>query len=205
MSRYKFQLGKTYAGRLIRVTKRPLENDEDAQIWLLRLEFEIFQIDQSAQVLHALDWVASRDVVIGPGLRKANTTRVKEYARILKIKDVRDVAAWVQAGLGGVRSRTWSAIVFGPMDDTDFRNPFLSIQPFDVRGYQIRSRGNARPTDWASVSTVARELRTSHSTLRRRLLVLAELAPGKLVKSTRGGHRRINLPLLRNMWTQNSR
>ena len=200
MTRNNFRQNIPYAAQLLRVTKRPLENGDEAKIYLLRLEFEIFQIAKDTRLLHAMDCVASRDIVVGSGLPPVRAGRVLEYARLLKIKNIHDVAEWTE--LGRVSSRAWVAVTFGPTDETDFRNSFHSVQSFDSRNYEIRTRSTTRPTDWTTVSTAARELQTSCSTLRRRLPALEKTAPMKLVRKTNGGHRRINLPLLRNMWTE---
>ena len=65
--RFKFDPNCTYAGRLDRVSKRPIENQFAAAV-LLRLEFLIFRIYE-AQIM-TRGQIACRDIMLWPGMAK---------------------------------------------------------------------------------------------------------------------------------------
>ena len=44
MARYDFRVGTAYAGRVLRVRERPIENVPSEPISLLRVEFEIYLV-----------------------------------------------------------------------------------------------------------------------------------------------------------------
>ncbi len=92
-------------------------------------------------------------------------------------------------------------IVFGPHDDFDQRNSFASILPFDPLKHRIQEYDLASHQDWVRVGKAAEELETSESTVRRRVQSWEIEWGTRLVRPRQpGGHRYLNLRLLRNLW-----
>ncbi|MEM9826239.1 MAG: LysR family transcriptional regulator [Planctomycetota bacterium] len=190
MARYRFRTDLDYPARLYRVTERSIENETDGRVRLLRLEFEIFVQDQQRDVFRSTGKVASRDLLVGlpadPGVRR--------YQRALGI-EAENSAAWLAGDLVG----RWVSIRFDSVDESDFRNPFASIKRRATPECDIVEYVGGLLDQWCGVSEAAEDLELSPATLRRRLAILEPTWGERLVRRTTGGHRRICLPLLRNL------
>jgi hypothetical protein len=188
--RFKFDPNATYAGRLLRVSRRPIEN-RDERVILLRLEFLIFRINETW--LQTKGQIACRDVVLAPDLQE--DSGIHRLADPLKVTPALSVRAWLNAP----GRRPWMTIRFGDPSATDQRQPFVEIRGFDpaAAGLEIRELPHETDVRWATVQAAATELDISPNTARR-LIDSHEAEFGEsLVRRTAGGHRRINLLLLR--------
>ncbi len=95
--------------------------------------------------------------------------------------------------------RPWVSIEFGGSDKRDMRNPFHSIYPFNPIGLQIEDFPYDQSLDWVTVGQAAKQLGCSQSKIRRLVDSHEQFHGGELVRPTPGGHRRINVLLLRNL------
>jgi hypothetical protein len=205
MSRNRFEPGRRYPARLFAVQRKPLENERYV---LLRLEFELFSERRderpvgtgkgevaAARELVSTGKIACRDIVLGPGVDPAADAGLAYYVAALGVKQPQQVESW----LGLRRGDRWVEIVFGAVESADFRNPFASLAPFDPAGCRVTEYDYDLDREWVPPAQAARSLRTSESTIRR-LVARHEPEHGaQLVRRTTGNHRRINLPLLRNL------
>jgi hypothetical protein len=197
MPRYRFREGIEYAGRLLRVMQRPIENSRESQIALIRLEFEIFTLDTLNKTLKSTGAIACRDIVVGPSVPLTKDSSLIAYANALEIKKPEDSREWLQ-----LQPRShWLEITFGAVDPIDLRNAFRSLKNFTIQGYFIDEYQYELDRDWVRVAQAARALKISESTVRRRVEELQPEWGAQLVSLTTGKHRRINLPLLRNLWS----
>lgn len=200
MVRYRFQQGIKYGARLLRVVKRPIENSPESGLQLLRLECEIFTIDARKRVLSSVGAVACRDLVVGPAADTFRDSSLIAYAHALRLREPEDPAAWLRLS----RRKLWLEIVFGTVGESDLRNSFETVFPLDPAGWTVKEYGYELDKDWVTVSQAARNLKTSESSIRRRIRELEPVWGSQLLWRTRGGHRRIKLSLLRNLWTESS-
>lgn len=198
MARYRFVEGKPWAGRLHAIRRRPIENSPRSQLSLLRLEFEIFAIFPEEQTLRSTGAVACRDLIIGPPVDASRDSTVAMYADALRLRDPSQVSAW----LSPPREPVWMKIIFGQVGSADLRNAFQSIFPFPVKGWTIEEFRYDLAQEWVTVAQAARNLKTSAATVRRRVDEFEPDWGARLVMRTPGAHRRVNLPLLRNLWRE---
>ena len=192
MARYRFQPGKEYRGRLLAVRVRPIANG-DSRLHLLRLEFEIFP--ESRGELRSGGKVACRDLVVGP--ESSRDTGVLRFARALGVRAEDRLADWLAAG----QRAPWVRIVFGEPDPEDDRSPFVEFEHFDLATSECRivEYDFALGGKWVTPAEAADELGCSTATVRRRLNQHCAEWGTRLLRVTTGGHRRINLPLLRDL------
>jgi len=188
-----FTTGQLYAGRLCSVERRPIENCSRS-LALLRLEFAIYLFDESERRLGWLGKTACRDLVIVAGA--ALDPGVAGIVRALQVHRPENVESWLNLADKG----PWVKIVFGELAAEDDRNPFRSIVPFDASGYTVPKRVQARTDRFVKPSVAADELGKSKSTVLRRVDALQAEWSSSLVRRTRGGHRQVNLSLLRHLW-----
>ena len=196
MARYRFREGVKYGARLLRVVERPIENSSSAGLRLLRLEFEIFAADESRRVLSSTGAVACRDLVVGAAVAALKDSSLIAYANALRVRNPSAPAEWLR--LNG--QQPWVEIVFGAVDDSDLRNTFQSVFPLDPDRWSVQEYRYDLDKDWVTVAQAARDLKTSESSIRRRVRELEPAWGPQLLWRTAGGHRRIKLPLLRNLW-----
>ncbi len=198
MARYRFREGVKYGARLLRVGERPIENSPTSGLRLVRLEFEVFAADELRRALSSTGAVACRDLVVGPAAAAFKDSSLIAYASALRLRNPSDHGEWLS--LNG--RQPWIEIVFGAVGESDLRNAFQSVFPLDPGGWSVREYQYDLDQDWVNVAQAARNLKTSESSIRRRV---RELEPGwgsKLLWRTAGGHRRIKLSLLRNLWSE---
>ena len=194
MARYTFTPGRPYAGRLLQVTTRPLENDPTTKISLIRLEFEIYSRCDDDRTLCSLGKVACRDLVIGPQIPVEKDSGIMVYANALGLsKRVEAIETWT-----GILPRSvWIEIVFGKLDLIDYRNPFVRVSRFSPKGWKSKEFDYEVDQVWVTPEVAADDLACSTSKVRRTTKALSGEWGDKLERRTNGNHRRINLPLLR--------
>lgn len=198
MARYQFVVGQSYAARRHAIHPRPIENSPTSKLSLLRLEFEVFTIFPSEKTVRSTGAIACRDLIIGPAVDVTRDSSVAMYAAALRLRDATKVTAWT----ADPREPVWVEIVFGETGKIDLRNEFQSVSPLSIAGWTIGEFAFDVADDWVMVSQAARTLKTSAATVRRRLRALEPEWGARLVIRTRGEHRRIHLPLLRNLWRE---
>jgi hypothetical protein len=196
MVRHRFREGIKYAARLRRVVERPIENGPQSGLTLLRMEFEVFGVDGSGKVLSSTGAVACRDLVVGPSAAAFKDPSLIVYANALSLRKPDDPGEWLRLN----RQERWVEIVFGVVGEPDLRNRFDSIASLDPAGWSMDEYRYEMDKDWVAVAQAARSLRTSESTVRRRIRELEPEWGAHLLRRTTGGHRRIKLSLLRNLW-----
>ncbi len=175
-----------------------IENESHGGLHLLRLEFEILLILDTPPAVSSSGKIACRDLVVGPAVDVSRDASLTAYADALGVRNPTSDRQWLNLA-NKVR---WISVEFGPIDERDQRNSFQAIHPFELAGRSVREYDYSLDQDWVPVNVAADQLERSESTIRRRL---AELEPNwgaNLVSRTLGNHRRINLPLLRNLWTR---
>ncbi|MDZ4849982.1 MAG: hypothetical protein SGI77_11910 [Pirellulaceae bacterium] len=193
MSRHKFTVGRQYVGKLVRVNRRPIENDPQSKIELLRLEFEIYDRWVAERTLQGLGKIASRDIVVGGIVSATKDCGVALYANAFGLKSRQDEpAAWIKIPSG----RVWILIEFGETESSDYRNPFERIQAFDRQGWKVNEFKYAFDKEWVGPEEAGDDLGYSPATIRRKTDALFEEWGEQLLRRTTGGHRIINLPLL---------
>jgi hypothetical protein len=198
MARYRFREGIKYGARLRSVVERPIENSPLSGLRLLRLEFEVFAADESRRTLSSNGDVACRDLVVGPAVDASKDSSLIAYAGPLGVRNRSDPSDWLC--LNG--QQRWLGIKFGAVEEADLRNVFQTISSFDPDGWSVREYRYELDQDWVTVAQAARDLRTSESSIRRRVHELEPVWGARLLWRTAGGHRRIRLSLLRNLWTE---
>ena len=95
MARYEFRVGKVYAGHLIRISTRPIENGAEVGIALLRMEFEIHDIEEPKKVLRSTGKIACRDLVVGKLIAKGRDSGIATYANALGMTMNASVSEWI--------------------------------------------------------------------------------------------------------------
>lgn len=164
---------------------------------LLRLEFEIFTLDTLSKTLKSTGAIACRDLVVGQSVPVTKDSSIMAYANALEIEKPADSSHWLQ-----LQPRChWLLITFGPVDPSDLRNAFQSVNAWTIQDWSIDEYQYELDRDWVRVAQAARALKISESTVRRRVEELQPEWGAELVSLTTGKHRRINLPLLRNLWS----
>jgi hypothetical protein len=196
MVRNAFRQGRTYAARLLRVSQRPIENEPDGGFRLLRLEFEMFFILDTEPAVSSSGKIACRDLVVGPAVDVSRDASLTAYVGALGVRNPASVSEWLNLA----NKPRWISIEFGSLSEIDQRNSFQTIHPFQLAGRSVREYDYELDKDWVPVKVAADQLEHSESTIRRRLNELEPDWGAKLVSRTQGNHRRINLPLLRNLW-----
>jgi len=197
VARYKFREGKTYAARLQGVHERPIENSDVSGFRLLRLEFEVFEQIETKSLLSSTGKIACRDIVVGPAVDPSRDSSVTAYAIALRVRKSSSVTEWLR--IPG--QHVWVTIVFGAKG-ADLRNSFKAIFPFDARAWQVLPYDYNLDKEWVSVLEAADDLGCSESTIRRRVDEFKLVWGAELARRTEGNHRRVNLPLLRNLWAE---
>lgn len=207
--RYLFLQNVEYAGKLIAVTKRSIENRRK-DVAVLRLEFELYTRDETARRLTAIGAVASRDVVITPDA--ASDNGVRRYSDVLKVCDPTLPSRWY--GLQRRNPAPWILVQFGKMDQRDFRQSFETVNGFDPEhGDTVYSIYNAkisahRDADCVTSSVAAKFLSLDgdpnrHPSVKKVNQVVDQMEPiyGRdLMYRTPGGQRRINWKYLQQIW-----
>jgi hypothetical protein len=140
----------------------------------------------------SLGRIASRDLVLSASA--ANDGGVRYLAQALDVRDAANPAAWLARA-----QKAWVEIVFGEPDERDGRNRFADVRSFLPDGYAVIEYQYELSDQWVTPEAAARALKLSPATIRRRTKEhLAEL--GELLeRRTPGGHRRINVLLLRHL------
>ena len=197
MARYRFREGKTYAARLLGARERPIENSDVSGVRLLRLEFEVFELDETQSLLTSYGKIACRDIVLGRAVEPTRDSSVMLYANALRVDDPSNVEEWLHRGGRPV----WANIVFGPKGP-DLRNSFARIFAFDADGWQVQHYDYDLDKEWFRVAEAADDLGCSESTIRRRVDEFERIWGTELVRRTEGNQRRIRLSLLRNLWAE---
>jgi hypothetical protein len=129
--RFLFETTTDYAGRLLKVWERNVENDASDAV-LLRLEFEIYAIRREPDeriTLFPTGGISSRDLIVSSASNRSS--RVKEFADLLSVKDYKRAKNWYLLNQKvDVRPGVWLTIRFGPPNTNDFRQPFEWISSF---------------------------------------------------------------------------
>ena len=200
MTRYNFAIDKKYAGKLLSIHQRPIENDPTLSLHLLRLEFEIYwQLSHEKQTLRSEGELACRDIVIGKLIRAEKDAGQQAYASALGIRgDLSLADSWLRAAELDV----WVEIEFGPPEQVGQRNPFRRIARFDPSIWQMEPYRFDRGKEWVTVAVAADAVTTSEATVRRRVDEWEIEFGGRLVRRTFGRQRRIYLPLFVNLWSE---
>jgi len=191
MPRYRFEEGQTRIARLLTVVERPIEN-HDRGLAVLRLEFEIFSCDPHQRRLESTGQIASRDLVVG---LRAVSDGVMKYAQALGVAEASSLAAWQRRA----RPNVWVSITFGPADPRDGRNEFKKIHPFSTEVYDIREFNVDLAKNWVASGEAAKAMGVSEASVRRLTKKYLAEYGSALERRTEGGHRRINLLLLRHI------
>ena len=189
MTRYHFTIGKPYAAKLIRVAPRPIENDANLSLQLLRLEFTIYWMS-GGQRLESQGEIACRDFVVGDLVPAERDAGLVAYAQALHVAEpINNPANWI-----ALPTSRWIELTFGPSETEGGRNPFATIRPFDVDGYTIKDYLYDRSAKWVTIKAAADAVGVSESTVRRRVDAMEDQFGPELIHRTEGGHRRIYLP-----------
>ena len=195
MARFPFSQDHACPARLFTVRRKPAEN---SRAKLIRLEFEVFTV-QEPRMLISTGKVACRDLILGQGVDLLSDGGTMPYIHALRLRAPNKLDSWLRLEA----RHPWVSIVFGPIDKAnDNRNSFAEIRLFDAAGYQIREYDYDLDKHWVRIGQAARSLRTSQSTVRRRVTVWQTTWGEDLVRRTPGGHRFLNIRLLRNLWNQ---
>lgn len=193
MPRYEYKTGQPYAGRLLAVDPRPIENDKSRKLALVRLEFEIFSRDDRRRELRSLGKIACRDLVISPDA--ASDNGVVFFAQRLGVRDPRKPEAWSARAAAGA----WVEIVFGEPDGRDGRNRFADVRAFSPDGYTVVEYRYDLSNEWVRPEDAGDAVGKSASTIRRFTKKHFAEWGEKLERRTSGGHRLINLVVLRHL------
>lgn len=192
MARHNFTVDRPYAGKLVRIAERPLENDPGVAIRLLRLEFAIYWMFPDSQQLESQGEFACRELLVGSELSIARDAGLNAYANVLRVESpITQPASWAKLAAVG----RWIEIHFGPPEHEWARNPFHQIRAFDPAGWSIKEFRYDASVEWVSPGHAAEVLSTSESTVRRQVDALEPEWGTRLVVRTVGNHRRIYLPL----------
>jgi hypothetical protein len=184
-----------YAARLLGVRERTIENSDVSGVRLLRLEFEIFEQDDTQSLLASYGKIACRDIVVGRAVKATRDPSVMVYANALRIGKASNVEEWLHRNDTAV----WVNIVFGAKGP-DLRNSFETISAFDADGWQVQQYDYDLDQEWFRVAEAADDLGCSESTIRRRVDEFERIWGTELVRRTEGNQRRIRLSLLRDLW-----
>ncbi len=192
MARYQFTAGRQFPARLYAIHQRPLENQ---RLMMLRLEFELFS-EVPGRALESTGKIACRDLVVGTGVDPSADRALKPLVVALGIQRPEHPNSWLN-----IEPHTrWVVIEFGPVADAvDQRNPFRTIRPFDSREYQVKEYAYDLHKEWVKPQEAAAKLKCSASTVRRMVAKHEPEHGSNLVRLTKGGHRLINIKLLRNL------
>ena len=193
MPRYPYKPGTPYPGRLLAADTRPIENDKSRKLALVRLEFEIFARFDRDRELRSLGRIASRDLIVHPDA--ASDNGVAFFAQRLGMSDPHKPEAWSERAAEGA----WVEIVFGDLDERDGRNRFADVRAFSPDGYTVVEYRYDLSGDWLRPEYAGKAVAKSASTIRR--FTKKHLAEwGELLeRRTPGGHRYINLLVLRHI------
>ena len=196
MTRHNFPTNFNHAARLHKVVERPIENTVKSGISLLRLDFEVFHLS-AGDVLRSENRFACRDLVIGHSLRANEDSGVSIYAKALGVRADRvdNPKSW----LALTATRPWIEIRFGKPSHVDERQPFSEMKPFVSTGYDIEEYDVDSNKDWVRIGEASEIAGLSASTIRRRLGFFVKEHGDRLLRLTKGGHRKINLALLRHL------
>lgn len=160
--RFLFSTDEEYAGALIAVTRRPIMNDPASQIMLLRVEFEVFLVDDIQRRLLPTGGVASRDLVVTP--KAPADKELRKLAEVLSVRRPDDLKSWYKLDWYTTgKVQRWVRIRFGDPDEADLRQPFVGFSAFNpiAEGYakaESSTEGAVRDLYW-SPSKVAVLLR----------------------------------------------
>ena len=134
--------------------------------------------------------------MVGPAVDVSRDASLTAYVGALGVRNPASVSEWLNLAS---RPR-WINVEFGSLNEIDQRNSFQTIRSFQLADRSVREYDYELDKDWVSVRVAADQLECSESTIRRRLAELEPAWGANLVSRTPGNHRRINLPLLRNLW-----
>lgn len=193
MPRYAYEVGRPYAGRLLAADARPIENDKSRKLAVVRQEFEIFARFDRDRELRSLGRIASRDLIVHPDA--ASDNGVAFFAQRLGVRDPRKPEAWSERAAEGA----WVEIVFGEFDERDGRNRFADVRVFSLDGCRVVEYRYDLSGDWLRPEDAGKAVGKSASTIRR--FTKKHLADWgeTLERRTSGGHRYINLLVLRHI------
>lgn len=196
MSRYVFPAGGMRPARLHAVRRRALEN---VSVFLLRLEFEVFE-EVPVRILRSTGKIACRDLVVGRGLDVTADGRIRSWVTALALPGLaNNLNLWLSLDRRNQHQRPWIKITFGGTDTLDYRTNFQKVEPFDPAGYTLREYDYDLDEQWVSVGIVAERLEMSEASVRRRVSRhLAEFGE-QLERRTAGKHRRVNWFLFSNL------
>ena len=163
--RFLFDTDIEYAGRLVGITERSIEN-EAADLALLRLEFEIFVIDQESQPprLLATACIASRDIIVTPSAK--SDPKLVRYSDLLGMKDVKSKESWyAMEQLASAGKPKWIRIKFGPPDEVDLRQQFSVIRKLELSEFTVieSEASTLHRGTFVKVSQVVRLLRNENN------------------------------------------
>jgi hypothetical protein len=193
MPRHAFKTGIPYPARLLAADTRTIENDKSRKLALVRLEFEIFQAFELDRGLRSTGQIACRDLVIHPDA--AGDNGVVYFAGRLGVRHPHKPDAWSARAADGA----WVETVFGDVDPSDDRNRFAKISSFSRDGYRVVEYHYEQADHWVTPEAAAGVLKLSAATIRRRVNEHLPDWGEALERRTHGGHRRINLLLLRHL------
>ena len=196
MTRHNFPTNFNHAARLHKVVERPIENSVNSGILLLRLDFEIFHLS-AGDVLRSENRFACRDLVIGRSLRANEDSGVSIYAKALGVRA--DCVDNPKNWLALAATRQWIEIRFGKASHVDERQPFSQVTSFNPTGCTIAEFDSGSNLDWVTSSGASKITGLSESTIRRRVGFFVKEHGDRLLRLTKGGHRKINLALLRHL------
>ena len=160
-----FKSDLRYYGRLYSVQNRPLENRAGG-FTLIRLEFQVFELDAKANTLVSTGSLASRDLVIGASA--GNDSGVLRYGEALEVKAVMNPAKWKEA------EGRWVVITFGEPQEPDYRHSFATIGYTGIRGLHAEKSAFDIRENWTSPAAAAKRLFRSENTIRRLALKHAQ-------------------------------
>ena len=196
MARFRFETDRYYAAELRRVTQRPIENHPTREeIHVIRLEFEIFRINDEKMWLYGLGLLASRDLVIGTLVDQKKDSGLTHYCDVLGLKAYRRLADWKALEKQG----KWIKVRFGSLEETTDRNKFECLESFDPnehKNYEVKRRTFDVAKKWVKVAHAALYLGVSVSTVRRKADKWARAGHDNVVRRGAGSQREINMPLL---------
>jgi len=199
MARYNFNTNRRYAAKLVRVARRPIENDSSIGLSLLRLEFAIYWMFEEQKLLESQGEFACRDIVIGEQVWVERDSGISTYASALGVPaPTNAVSSWNKvADLG-----RFIELQFGPSELEGDRNPFAHINAFNPAGWTVKEYRFDRTAEWVTIGIAADAVGVSESTVRRRVDTLEAEWGARLIVRTEGTHRRIYLPLFMNVWSE---
>jgi hypothetical protein len=118
---------KRYAAKLTRVASRPIENDPNAPLRLIRLEFAIYWMAEE-QKLESQGEIACRDLVVRKLLPANRDACLVAHTYALRGQSpIDEPENWIRLeGCG-----RWIALKLGPRDAEGGRNPFKETGPVD--------------------------------------------------------------------------